>query len=220
MKRVPKLNLKLIFYILLVLTVVGFITYSLYEKHKYLDKLQKKLNKDDPSDPYDYRGNVLTVDNPGHSGSIIMTGDIHFIVAAKAVEALKRLDRDHREIDFYICSNGGQLGYAMTIANAIKMVKAKVNTYAVGHCFSGATYILAAGTGKRYASKDALLDLHFISGDENASPGTHYHVMNQYVSAFWKQHTKLPSSINTKGNLTLNFSPAEGKQWGIVDVVY
>ena len=205
---------------MLILTVVGFISYSLYEKHKDLDRLREKLNTADPSDPCDYRGNVLTVENPGHSGSIIMTGDINFITAAKAVEALKRLDIDHREIDFYICSNGGQLGYAMTIANAIRMVKAKVNTYAVGYCFSGATYILASGTGKRYASRDALLDLHFISRDENELTKNYYYVMNQYVSAFWVQHTKLPPSINTKGNLTLYFSPEEGKQWGIIDVVY
>jgi ATP-dependent protease ClpP protease subunit len=210
------------FYYIILLTVITFIfcSYTLLEKKSYLDSLKKKLEKSTSSNLNDFQGKVFSVENPGKVGAIFLIGDIDYIVAMKTIEYLKSMAKNHQEIDLYLYTKGGGLTVSLAIADTIKQIKIKVNTYAIGFCFSGGTYILAAGTGIRYASKYAFISLHFISKDADAHKGSFSYVMNQNVAKFWKTESKLPVNINTSIPRTYDLSPDKAREWGIVDVVY
>jgi ATP-dependent Clp protease protease subunit len=194
-----------------------FCSYALIEKQSYCESIKKELDKDDLLNPI---GQVTLVEKAGKTGVIILTGDIDYINSIKIIEALKSMEKKYREIDFYLYTTGGVLYAAMAITDAIQQLKIKVNTYAVGYCFSGGTYILAAGTGIRYASKHAPIGLHFTSKDADAPEGSHHYVMNSNVARFWKKQSKLPESIDTSIPGSYDLSPDKAKEWGIVDVVY
>src|SRR5262249_50146447 len=63
-------------------------------------------------------------------------------------------------IDLYISTQGGWSDNAFTIIDTMRTISAPVNTWAVGGCYSAGALILAAATGKRYATEDAVLMIH------------------------------------------------------------
>lgn len=210
------MNIKFFFVTSLILVVAGFLIYSLYQKNTYINRTIHQLDIDSPTN----RGSVLAIDKPNHTGKIIVVGDIDQSVTAEVMEALKKMENNHKEIDLFLSTEGGSLALCLAICDTIQKLKVKVNTYAVGICFSGGTYILSAGTGKRFASKMSIINLHFISEDSSPPAGNFYYVLNKQIADFWRNNAKLPKNIDPLSSSIYDLSPREALRWGIVDCVY
>ena len=68
-------------------------------------------------------------------------------------------------IPIYINSTGGEVMVLTALRDMIKSSKKPVMTVALGQALSSGAYLLAAGTkGLRFASKDAFIMIHEVSG--------------------------------------------------------
>ena len=93
---------------------------------------------------------------------IVITNTITERTAKDVVTRLFHLDAadDGSPIDLYVSTQGGWPDAAFTIVDAIRIVDAPVNTWAIGGCYSAGAVILAAGTGRRYSTDGAIVMLH------------------------------------------------------------
>jgi ATP-dependent Clp protease protease subunit len=69
-------------------------------------------------------------------------------------------DDPDKEINFYINSPGGSVPAGLGIYDAMQHIKSPVNTTVVGLAASMGAFLLAAGTGKRYALPNSRVMIH------------------------------------------------------------
>ena len=67
---------------------------------------------------------------------------------------------DTADINLYIKSPGGAVTDTFAIKDVIYTLKSKVNTIGIGECCSGASYLLACGTGVRKCTKSCRIMIH------------------------------------------------------------
>ena len=96
------------------------------------------------------------------SRKILVTANINERTAKDVVARLLYMNAldPHRPIDLYLSTQGGWVDSAFTIIDAMQLIEAPVNTWAIGGCYSSGALILAAGTGRRYATPNAVLMIH------------------------------------------------------------
>ena len=124
---------------------------------------------------------------------IVVTHAINERTAKEIVERLLYLDaRDaERPIDLYLSSPGGWTVSAFTIIDAIRLVRAPVNSWAVGGCYSACAMVLAAGTGRRAATRDAILMVH-AGEPADGEPQSFDRLDNERIVALWRAVARLP----------------------------
>jgi ATP-dependent Clp protease protease subunit len=124
---------------------------------------------------------------------IVVTHAINERTAKEIVERLLYLDARDPEapIDLYLSSPGGWTVSAFTIIDAVRLVRAPVNAWAVGGCYSACAMVLAAGTGRRVATRDAILMVH--AGEPAPDgPRSFDRLDNERIVALWRRVAKLP----------------------------
>lgn len=124
---------------------------------------------------------------------VLLFHDVNSRTAKDVSGRLMYLDGlDHRApIDLYISTQGGWEDNAFTIIDTMRMIAAPVNTWAVGGCYSAGALILAAGTGRRYATEDALLMIHTNSVDSE-EPWSFDHLAKERYERVYRTTTSLP----------------------------
>lgn len=122
-----------------------------------VDHLVDRLNESG----YDHSG--INVDDPLLQGRIILVCEgMNERVARRVIEQLIYLDqaKPMAPIDLRIATSGGWTDSAFAIVDTMRSIKTPVNVTAVGGCYSAGTVILAAATGKRAATPNALMSVH------------------------------------------------------------
>jgi len=122
-----------------------------------VDHLVDRLNESG----YDHR--ALDVEDPLLKSRIVLVCEgMNERVARRVIEQLIYLNTDDatKPIDLRIATSGGWTDSAFAIVDTMRALKAPVNVTAVGGCYSAGTVILAAATGKRSATPNALLSVH------------------------------------------------------------
>lgn len=110
-----------------------------------------------------YGNSALDVEDPLLKSRIVIVCEgMSERVARRVIEQLVYLDAvdPTKPIDLRIATSGGWTDSAFAIVDTMRAIRAPVNVTAVGGCYSAGTVILAAATGKRAATPNALLSVH------------------------------------------------------------
>ena len=92
---------------------------------------------------------------------IILVGEINDALSSIIISELLYLDSiDNKDINIYISSPGGSITAGLAIYDTMNFITSKVNTIVVGMAASMAAFILASGTGKRYALPNSEIMIH------------------------------------------------------------
>ncbi len=96
-------------------------------------------------------------------------------------------------IDLYISTPGGWPDSAFTIIDAMRLIDAPVNTWAVGGCYSAGALILTSGTGRRFATDNAIIMIHANATDSLAPYSYDRLARVRYENAF-RHASELPDA--------------------------
>lgn len=92
---------------------------------------------------------------------ILLVGEIDDHMSSLLISQLLYLDSvNHEDIDIYISSPGGSITAGLGVYDTFHHIRSKVNTIVVGMAASMAAFLLASGTGKRYALPHAEIMIH------------------------------------------------------------
>ena len=120
-------------------------------------------------------------------------------------------------IDLYISTQGGWVDSAFTIIDSMRMISAPVNTWAIGGCYSAGALILAAGTGTRYATQNALIMIHANQADSEEAFSFERLDLDRYERA-WQMSADLPGDwFPMVFDQSYYLTSEEALQFGIVD---
>lgn len=151
---------------------------------------------------------------------ILLFGPIDQRAAELTIQKLLYLDgHGHEPIDLFLQTPGGEVKYAMAIAQTMRLLRSPVNTYALSECNSGGVVLLAAGTGKRHAFHGAVIVVHgLVIGGK--PPQAYAELVENSYTEFWRKRTRLPESWLPLPLNSLHILSAEqALQYGIVDDV-
>ncbi len=155
------------------------------------------------------------------SRKILLTSDINSNSTKQVVASLLILnDQDSTTpIDLYVRTNGGYYDDAFAVVDAMRVIDAPVNTYAIGGCHSSGVVIVAAGTGQRVAYENAILMVH----DNLSEDRSQYDVdtqENARMRAFWGAFDQLPAAWFSKPCDDLYYvSSEQALDYGLVDSI-
>jgi ATP-dependent Clp protease protease subunit len=126
----------------------------------------------------------------------------------------------HRPIDLYLSTQGGWIDSAFTIIDAMELIHAPVNTWAIGGCYSAGALILAAGTGRRYATANAVLMIHASLDEDSKRPYSYERLALERYERVWRQRADLPDDwFPMVGGEEYYLSPQEALQFHLVDEI-
>jgi len=163
----------------------------------------------DPDDPL-LRDRVIFL---GHSVNSRSAKDV-----TRKLLFLNSLD-SQGPIDLYISTQGGYEDSAFTIIDTIESITAPVNTLALGGCYSAGTMILAAGTGVRSASRNAIIMVHANAFDSQ-EPFSIEMKSNRRYERLWREKTDLPEDwFPMTRDEAYYLTPEEAVEMGIIDEV-
>jgi ATP-dependent Clp protease protease subunit len=159
------------------------------------------------------------------SRKILITSNINEYAAKDVTARLLYLNAvdPHRPIDLYLSTQGGWIDSAFTIIDVMNLIQAPVNTWAIGGCYSSGALILAAGTGRRYASPDAVLMIH-ASLDEDSKDTKHPYsyerlALDRYERV-WHERADLPDAwFPMVGGEEYYLSPQEALRFKLIDEI-
>jgi ATP-dependent Clp protease protease subunit len=126
----------------------------------------------------------------------------------------------HRPIDLYLSTQGGWIDSAFTIIDVMDLIQAPVNTWAIGGCYSSGALILAAGTGRRYATPDAVLMIHASLDEDSKHPYSYERLALDRYEHVWKTRAQLPDDwFPMVGGEEYYLSPQEALQFKLIDEI-
>ncbi len=165
---------------------------------------------------------ALMADDPLlDSRTIVVTHGINERTAADVIARLLVLDaRDPgAPIDLVMSTQGGWVDAAFAIVDVMENLESPVNTRAVGGCYSAGTLIVAAGTGRRIASENALLMVH-ANLDEPPGDGTWEALEQERYEALWRRVATLPEEwYPMTFDRTYYLGPEDALRYGLVDEI-
>lgn len=151
-------------------------------------------------------------------------------VANLVVAQLLFLDSEDpdKEIRLYINSPGGQVSSGLAIYDTMQLTKAPVATVCVGMAASMAAVILAGGRkGRRYALPNSRIMIHQpIGGVQGQAVDIEIEAkeilrLRENINELLAKHTGQPiERIARDTDRNFWMSPAEAKEYGLVDEVY
>jgi ATP-dependent protease ClpP protease subunit len=155
------------------------------------------------------------------SRKILLSQDVNARSANDVATRLLFLDSLGNElpIDLYISTQGGWVDNAFTIIDAMRLIEAPVNTWAIGGCYSAGALILASGTGRRVATDNALIMVHANMGDSSEDFSYERLALARYENAF-RRSADLPEDwypTTSAGRYYL--TPDEALKFNMVDEV-
>ena len=152
---------------------------------------------------------------------LVITESINERVARRVIESLFYLDRLDGEapVRLYIATTGGWVDPAFAIVDAIGSIRAPVDTIAFGGCFSAGTVILAAGTGTRSATPNAILSIH-ANSTEGGAAQSYERIGRERFARHFETHAALPREwFPLTGDESYYLTPAEALKLGLIDRV-
>jgi ATP-dependent Clp protease protease subunit len=152
---------------------------------------------------------------------LVITESINERVARRVIESLLYLDRLDGEspITLYIATTGGWVDPAFAIVDAIDSIRAPVDTIAIGGCFSAGSIILAAGTGTRSATPNAILSIHANSAEGEAAL-SYERISRERFTRHFEQHAALPREwFPLIGDKSYYLTPEEAVKHRLIDRV-
>lgn len=156
------------------------------------------------------------------SRKILVTSNINEFTANEVAARLLYLGAadPQRPIDLYLSTQGGWVDSAFTIIDAMTLVPAPVNTWAIGGCYSAGALILAAGTGRRYATADAVLMIHASLDEDPRRPYSYEHLALARYERIWRDRAALPDDwFPMVGGEEYYLSAQEALQFGLIDEI-
>lgn len=136
-------------------------------------------------------------------------------------------ENKNQEINLYINCPGGSVTATLAIYDTMQFLECPINTYCMGLAASGAAIILVAGTkGKRFALPNSKIMIHQPYGQVGGQV-TDIEIQAQEImkdrrrlDEIMMKHTGQPVDVITRETeRDRYFSPAEAKEFGIVDEV-
>jgi len=156
------------------------------------------------------------------SRKILVTANINEYTAKDVATRLLYLNAldPHRPIDLYLSTQGGWIDSAFTIIDAMELIHAPVNTWAIGGCYSAGALILAAGTGRRYATPNAVLMIHASLDEDSKRPYSYERLALQRYERIWRERADLPDEwFPMVGGEEYYLSPQEALQFKLIDEI-
>jgi ATP-dependent Clp protease protease subunit len=156
------------------------------------------------------------------SRQILVTANINERTAKNVAARLLYMDAlDHkRPIDLYLSTQGGWVDSAFTIIDTMQLIEAPVNTWAIGGCYSSGALILAAGTGRRFATPNAVLMIHASLDEESKESYSYERLALQRYERIWKRRAQLPDAwFPMIGGEEYYLSPQEALDFKLIDEI-
>ncbi len=153
--------------------------------------------------------------------TIVVTEGINERTAREVVQKLLYLDAREpgRDIHLVLASPGGWLDAAFTIVDAMETIRSRVDTTCVGGCYSAGSVILAAGTGRRRVSRNALVMVH-ANREDSSEPFSFGRLSLARFDRFYREHASLPGEwFPLTGSKTYYLSPEEAVRYGLADEI-
>jgi ATP-dependent Clp protease protease subunit len=109
---------------------------------------------------------------------------------------------------------------AFTIIDTMQLIEAPVNTWAIGGCYSSGALILAAGTGRRFATPNAVLMIHASLDEESKESYSYERLALQRYERIWKRRAQLPDAwFPMIGGEEYYLSPQEALDFKLIDEI-
>jgi len=153
---------------------------------------------------------------------IFVTANINEYTAKDVAARLLYLNaRDaRRPIDLYLSTQGGLVDGAFTIIDVMNLIDAPVNTWAIGGCYSAGALILAAGTGTRFATPNAMLMVHASLDEDLKESYSYERLALQRYERIWRQRAALPDDwFPMVGGEEYYLSPQEALRFKLIDAI-
>lgn len=154
--------------------------------------------------------------------TILVTANINEYTAKDVAARLLYLNAvdPHRPIDLYLSTQGGWVDSAFTIIDAMDLIAAPVNTWAIGGCYSAGALILAAGTARRYATPNTVLMIHASLDEDPKRPYSYERLALERYERVWRERADLPDEwFPMIGGEEYYLSPQEALQFKLVDEI-
>jgi ATP-dependent Clp protease protease subunit len=128
--------------------------------------------------------------------TILVTANINERTASDVVSRLLYLNAQdsRRPIELYLSTQGGWVDSAFTIIDVIERIEAPVNTWAIGGCYSAGALILSAGTGRRYATPNAILMIHASLDPATTTSFAYEQLALERYERVWRERAALPAA--------------------------
>jgi ATP-dependent Clp protease protease subunit len=156
------------------------------------------------------------------SRTILVTANINEDTAKQVAARLLYLNSidPHRPIELYLSTQGGWIDSAFTIIDAMNLIQAPVNTWAIGGCYSAGALILAAGTGRRYATQNAVLMIHASLDADSKRPYSYERLAQERYERIWHERAELPDDwFPMVGDEEYYLSPVQALQFKLIDEI-
>jgi ATP-dependent protease ClpP protease subunit len=152
---------------------------------------------------------------------ILINTWINEITTQKVITLLTYFnEKDNKApITIYLSSIGGFSKDAFAIVHAIQQSDSKVNTVALGDCFSACTMILMSGTGDRKIAENSRIAIHTHSYPHNGDPYSYNTILYEREIEFFQKYTNIPLDwINREENFYY-LSPQQAMTYQIADEI-
>lgn len=153
--------------------------------------------------------------------TIVVSEGINERSAQRIVRELLYLDSlgSTEPVEILISSPGGWLDSAFAVVDAIALVEARVDIVALGGCHSACLVILAAGTGERSATRNALLSVH-ANLEEGDDPDSYERLNRERFEAHFREHAVLPEDwFPLTGDRELYLTPERAREYRLIDSI-
>jgi ATP-dependent Clp protease protease subunit len=150
-------------------------------------------------------------------------------IANLIIAQLLHLESDDpdKDIFLYVNSPGGSVYSGLAIYDTVQFIKPDVQTICVGIAMSIGSLLLAAGAkGKRMALPNSRILIHQVSGGFEGQ-GTDIEIqarevieLKRRLEEIYSEHTGKPiEDVSRDMERDFFMSPAEAKEYGIIDTV-
>ena len=150
-------------------------------------------------------------------------------IANLIIAQLLHLESDDpdKDIFLYINSPGGSVYSGLAIYDTVQFIKPEVQTICVGIAMSMGSLLLAGGAkGKRMALPNSRILIHQVSGGFEGQ-GTDIEIqarevigLKRRLEEIYSEHTGKPiEEVSRDMERDFFMSPAEAKEYGIIDTV-
>ena len=160
---------------------------------------------------------------------VFLVGTVNDTVASLITAQLLYLESENpkKEISFYINSHGGLVTAGLGIYDTMQYIKPPVSTLCIGQASSMGSFLLAAGEkGKRLSLPNSRIMVHQPSaGFQGQATDIEIHAkeildLKKRLNKIYSKHTKKSEDEIKKALERDKFmSPAEAKDFGLIDVV-
>jgi ATP-dependent Clp protease protease subunit len=120
-------------------------------------------------------------------------------------------------ISIYLSSTGGYTKDAFAIVQSIQESEAKVDTIALGDCFSACTVILMSGTGERKIAQNARIAVHTHSYPVDNDPYSYNTILYEREKDYFQNFSTIPADWLNRREELYYLSPEQAVTFHIVD---